>query len=52
MKKKRNSKSFLHRHSLSLAALGVVILLIVLYCQANPGMYSAPSPPDGAETLD
>jgi hypothetical protein len=29
-------KSFLHQHSLSLSALGVVLLLIVLYSRANP----------------
>ena len=33
MAKKR---SFLHQHSLSLSALGVVLLLIVLYSWANP----------------
>jgi hypothetical protein len=34
---KRNaSKSFLHKHSLSLTALGVVVLLIALYCRSNP----------------
>jgi len=29
-------KTFLHQHSLSLVALGVVLLLIVLYTHANP----------------
>src|SRR5215475_4301091 len=29
-------KPFLHQHSLSLSALGVVLLLIVLYSWANP----------------
>lgn len=29
-------KTFLHQHSLSLGALGVVLLLIVLYSRANP----------------
>jgi len=29
-------KSFLHQHSLSLSALGVVLLLIVLYSQSDP----------------
>jgi hypothetical protein len=29
-------KQFLQKYSLSLAALGVVILLIVLYCLSNP----------------
>jgi hypothetical protein len=32
-------KIFLHRHSLSLAALGVVILLIVLYTRSNPSTH-------------
>src|SRR5215813_9147201 len=29
-------KSFLHQHSLSLSALGVVLLLIMLYSRADP----------------
>jgi hypothetical protein len=29
-------KPFLHQHSLSVSALGVVLLLIVLYTRANP----------------
>ena len=34
---KRTAKqSFLHKHSLSLAALGVVVLLIVLYLHSDP----------------
>jgi hypothetical protein len=36
MKHPRTLKQFLQKHSLSLAALGVVILLIVLYCLSNP----------------
>ena len=36
MKHPRTPKQFLQKHSLSLAALGVVILLIVLYCLSNP----------------
>ena len=36
MKRRSRSKQFLHRHSLSLAALGVVVLLIALYSRSNP----------------
>jgi hypothetical protein len=36
MKRPRTPKQFLQKHSLSLTALGVVILLIVLYCRSNP----------------
>lgn len=36
MKQNRSPKQFLHKHSLSLAALGVVVLLIALYCRSNP----------------
>jgi hypothetical protein len=36
MKQSRSPKQFLHKHSLSLAALGVVVLLIALYCRSNP----------------
>jgi hypothetical protein len=36
MKQSRKSKQFLRKHSLSLAALGVVVLLIALYCRTNP----------------
>jgi Na+/H+-translocating membrane pyrophosphatase len=36
MKPSRGPKQFLHQHSLSLAALGVVVLLIALYCQSDP----------------
>jgi hypothetical protein len=39
MKQSRKSKSFVHEHSLSLSALGVVILLIVLYCRSNPSTH-------------
>jgi Na+/H+-translocating membrane pyrophosphatase len=39
MKRHSSSKQFLHRHSLSLAALGVVILLIVLYSRSNPATH-------------
>ena len=35
MKQSRTSTPFLRRHSLSLAALGVVVLLIVLYTRAD-----------------
>jgi Na+/H+-translocating membrane pyrophosphatase len=36
MKRKRNPKGHLRKHSLSLVALPVVILLIVLYRRSNP----------------
>src|ERR1035437_4623607 len=36
MKRPGTPKQFLQKHSLSLTALGVVILLIVLYCLSNP----------------
>ena len=36
MKRKRNPKGYLRKHSLSLAALAVVLLLIVLYRRSNP----------------
>jgi hypothetical protein len=36
MKRNRNPKGSLRRHSLSLAALAVVVLLIVLYRRSNP----------------
>jgi hypothetical protein len=39
MKRNRSSKPFLHEHSLSLAALGVVVLLIALYCRSNPATH-------------
>jgi hypothetical protein len=39
MKSGRGSYQFLHQHSLSLAALGVVATLIVLYCKSNPNTH-------------
>jgi len=36
MKRSRSPKQFFHKHSLSLAALGVVVLLSALYCRSNP----------------
>src|SRR5579864_2559813 len=39
MTPRQKSHSFLHKHSLSLAALGVVILLIVLYRWSNPATH-------------
>jgi hypothetical protein len=39
MTPRRKSHSFLPKHSLSLAALGVVILLIVLYRWSNPATH-------------
>jgi hypothetical protein len=33
-------KQFLHKHSLSLAALGVVVLLIALYSGSNPATHT------------
>jgi hypothetical protein len=39
MKPNRSPKQFLHKHSLSLAALGVVLLLIALYCGSNPNTH-------------
>jgi hypothetical protein len=39
MKRSRIRNRFLHKHSLSLAALGVVITLIVLYCRSNPSTH-------------
>jgi len=39
MKQSSKPKSFLHEHSLSLSALGVVILLIVLYRWSNPSTH-------------
>jgi hypothetical protein len=37
--KPSRSKQFLLRHSLSLAALSVVLLLIALYCVSNPNTH-------------
>jgi len=39
MKQSRKSRPFLHKHSLSLAALGVVILLIFLYSRSSPSTH-------------
>jgi hypothetical protein len=39
MKKTVSSNSFLHKHSLSLAALGIVALLIGLYLRSNPSTH-------------
>jgi hypothetical protein len=36
MKRNRNPKGSLRKHSLSLAALAVVVLFIVLYRRSNP----------------
>lgn len=36
---KRDSKSFIHEHSLSLSASAVVVLLIVLYTRSNPNTH-------------
>jgi len=37
--KRSSSKQFLHKHSLSLAALGVVVLLVALYCRSSPATH-------------
>jgi len=39
MKRSRSRKQFLHEHSLSLSALGIVVLLIALYTRSNPGTH-------------
>ena len=39
MKQSRKSQPFLRKHSLSLAALAVVIVLIVLYHLSNPSTH-------------
>jgi hypothetical protein len=39
MKQSSEPKSFLHEHSLSPSALGVVILLLVLYRWSNPSTH-------------
>lgn len=36
MQRQHGSQKFLHKHSLSLAALGVVVTLIALYIRTNP----------------
>jgi hypothetical protein len=39
MKPSRTLETFLRKHSLSLVALGVVLLLIALYCRSNPNTH-------------
>jgi hypothetical protein len=39
MKQRRKPQQFLHKHSLSLAALGVVVLLFALYRGSNPATH-------------
>jgi hypothetical protein len=39
MKPSRTANQFLRKHSLSLTALGVVVLLIALYCRSNPSTH-------------
>src|SRR6267143_4083146 len=39
MKPSRKQRQFLRKHSLSLTALGVVVLLIALYCRSNPSTH-------------
>src|SRR5438034_7945711 len=39
MKPSRRPNQFLRKHSLSLTALGVVVLLIALYCRSNPNTH-------------
>jgi hypothetical protein len=39
MKRSREPKEFIHEHSLSLAALGVVVLLIALYSRSSPNTH-------------
>ena len=39
MKPSRTPNRFLRKHSLSLTALGVVVLLIALYCRSNPSTH-------------
>jgi hypothetical protein len=39
MRQKRGLKHVLHQHSLSLATLGVVLLLIALYVRSNPNTH-------------
>jgi len=39
MKPSHNSSQFLRKHSLSVTALGVVVLLIALYCRSNPSTH-------------
>ena len=39
MKPTRTRNQFLRKHSLSLTALGVVVLLIAVYCRSNPSTH-------------
>jgi|ERR1700733_9472732 hypothetical protein len=39
MKRQRGSQKFIHKHSLSLTALGVVVTLIALYIRSNPSTH-------------
>src|SRR6266403_4649443 len=39
MKPSRTPNRFLRKHSLSVTALGVVVLLIALYCRSNPSTH-------------
>jgi hypothetical protein len=39
MKRNPGRKQFLHEHSLSLVAFGIVLLLIGLYCVSNPATH-------------
>lgn len=39
MKRNPGPKQFLHEHSLSLVALGIVLLLVALYCVSNPATH-------------
>ena len=39
MKQSRVRNQFLHKHSLSLAALGIVVMLIGLYFRSNPSTH-------------
>ncbi len=39
MSQSRTPKSFLHKHSLSLTALGVVAVLVALYCRSDPSTH-------------
>jgi len=39
MTRSRSPRQFLHKHSLGLATVAVVVLLIVLYCRSNPATH-------------
>lgn len=39
MKQRRKPQQFLHKHSLSLAALGIVVFLFALYRRSNPATH-------------